>query len=283
MRLLTHISHSDVAQIVHEMWTNRTALLAELARFNVQSAGDTTKETYMSLLTTSEPWWRLVRMFKVKQFRDGFKLVCPPKFGGSTGEVSGSLSLEVAAPTPALGETFLDHALDMGIQALDSTLVCCCLADCSWILNLIDLSKVESGTSVPTVQAVGAEAQRKRSRKAQGKLPEGTEHGGSPAPAEGSESDEYHPLDRPSQRQRTASDHPESLRMRVGGNRKLSQALDRLCLAQPSLTRPESSALTELCNMIVEARQKDLLPDVLGSMIRSGQVSETLVTVTAGC
>lgn len=70
--------------------------------------------------------------------------------------------------------------------------------------------------------------------------------------------------------------------MRLGGDRKLSQTLDRFCLLQHSLTRPESSAVTELCNMIIEARQKDLLPNVLSSMIKAGRVSNLVVAMIVG-
>lgn len=110
---------------MYEMWNNRETLLSELTRSEVPSVGEATKETYMSLLSSSEAWWRLIRMFKVKQFQDGFKLACPPDFGGATGGVSRLPSLEATTPTAELEELALDQALDVGVEASGRVLVCC--------------------------------------------------------------------------------------------------------------------------------------------------------------
>lgn len=110
---------------MHEMWTNRETLLSELTRSEVPSAGETTKETYVSLLRSSEAWWRLMRIFKVKQFQEGFKLACPPDFGEATGGVSRLPSLEATTPTAEFLELALDQALDVGMEVSDHLLVCC--------------------------------------------------------------------------------------------------------------------------------------------------------------
>jgi hypothetical protein len=63
------------------VWTTREKLHKQLVEHKVPEAHDATAEVYIQLLEKSEPWWKLLRMFKVRQFHSGFKLAIPKTFG----------------------------------------------------------------------------------------------------------------------------------------------------------------------------------------------------------
>jgi hypothetical protein len=63
------------------MWTKRNDLAAELQFQQVPEARQAKQADYMRLLKEGKSWWGLIRLFKISQFPDGFKLSVDKTFG----------------------------------------------------------------------------------------------------------------------------------------------------------------------------------------------------------
>lgn len=70
-------------QIIHHMWKTRDTLLAELAARDMSDASNVTKPAYQDLINTSQPWWELLSLFKLRNLRRGLDLVVPKQFSPS--------------------------------------------------------------------------------------------------------------------------------------------------------------------------------------------------------
>ncbi|KAG9125023.1 hypothetical protein FRC07_009265, partial [Ceratobasidium sp. 392] len=66
-------------KIIYTLWQHRETLLHDIQKGNPSAASDRTKSDYKSLISCSESWWNLLRMFKMSHL-PGLGLTIPKAF-----------------------------------------------------------------------------------------------------------------------------------------------------------------------------------------------------------
>ncbi|KAG8736413.1 hypothetical protein FRC10_009331 [Ceratobasidium sp. 414] len=88
-------------RILEELWINRNKLHSELVQHHIPTPSTASGADYIALLDKSEPWWSILRLFKMRTFPFGFRLSCSSTFAGSTSETEPATAVKVEFASPS--------------------------------------------------------------------------------------------------------------------------------------------------------------------------------------
>ncbi|KAG9081015.1 hypothetical protein FRC06_005912 [Ceratobasidium sp. 370] len=77
-------------KIIHTLWNTRELLLAGLSSAGISTASETSRQAYKKLIQESQPWWELLRMYKMSTL-PGLGLLVPKVFAQATKEKQADL------------------------------------------------------------------------------------------------------------------------------------------------------------------------------------------------
>ncbi|KAG9084832.1 hypothetical protein FS749_004919, partial [Ceratobasidium sp. UAMH 11750] len=94
-RLKGRESSNYPIKIIHHLWKTRDTLHAELSARGMSDPLSITKLAYQDLIDTSQPWWELLSLFKLRKLHHGLDLVVSKHFASSE---------NIPGPGPAASE-----------------------------------------------------------------------------------------------------------------------------------------------------------------------------------
>ncbi|KAG8713722.1 hypothetical protein FRC11_011275 [Ceratobasidium sp. 423] len=245
-------------KIMHILWKSRESLHEELKDKNIPDIDSSSEADYQRLLMESQPWWDLMRKFKMRKLQSRFNLSVPKEFGIVNQAGSSEMPPEAESPTqdtPA--------------------------------------SPVE--TSQASKRSRGSNHQNVRRKRAKGNLgsPEvqeeedwNDEEGGNgdeqqPGPSHKNNRNNGAPMKLMGQEGNRAIEVDESeesqeemsglVQERRGGDRRLARVLERITSASDVMTRVESRAITELLEQVMGSRANGDMETLVSALVKKGK------------
>ncbi|KAG8731104.1 hypothetical protein FRC10_002039 [Ceratobasidium sp. 414] len=244
-------------RIIHHMWGNREKLIEELDSKAFPEAKEATRDNYTQLLQSSEPWWNVIHMFKVKRFQEGMQLECSRTFQRPDPGVEDKHSQPPTEPSATAGileGNQMDQVrkLQVDIQAPPSP-------------PPIERDKASSPPHL-------VPRKRRKQRAKAISLP--VDQVSSTGEEESGSGEEY------VQARRPTGHHRREDPVVAGGSSKaqktraiLSEKLGKVVELQLDLTEEEVVGLHDICSLVLNAKEKGVLPAMLKTVVQTGKAS----------
>ncbi|CAE6450348.1 unnamed protein product [Rhizoctonia solani] len=255
-------------KILQRLWANRAELHSELERCGDIKAETATQPDYQHLINKSQPWWRVMRLFKVRQLRAKFELLIPPSFGGSNEDPvdedrQDTLSTQNGPSQRRKRGTEGSHTSLIHKRARFAA-----QEHGALVSEGMTRSQEQSDHEANTSQEIGEEGGDESSVRPVRNTQTGTEKR---VRRNMEQALDVEPEDLPGSDTESDNGSNASTTLRRGGDRRLTRSLDQVSAAAECMTRGESRAMTELLDLIMESRRDGDMEHMVKALLQKGK------------